>query len=115
MPLDWRERMENNGAVLEQSAIPPPYALLWEVRLRKPWDAVASARYAMAAWWARPAADRAIKPGQGASNLAQPLQPLRTWHGQGRYAVSPTQKGTANGELMVELLRFMTGLLTLSF
>ena len=36
MPLDWWERRENNEAVLEQSAIPPPYALLWEVRLRKP-------------------------------------------------------------------------------
>ena len=36
MPLDWRERRENNEAVLEQFAIPPPYALLWEVRLRKP-------------------------------------------------------------------------------
>ena len=40
MPLDWRERMGNNGAVLEQSAIPPPYALLREVRLRKPWVAI---------------------------------------------------------------------------
>ena len=39
MPLDWRERRENNEAVLEQFAIPPPYALLREVRLRKPWPA----------------------------------------------------------------------------
>ena len=35
-PVDRWDRRENNRAVLEQSAIPPPYALLWEVRLRKP-------------------------------------------------------------------------------
>ena len=49
---------------------------------------LANARYAMAAWRAWPAADegrlaqqtrlagQAIKPGQGASSLAAPLQPL---------------------------------------
>ena len=49
---------------------------------------LANARYAMATWWAWPTADggrlaqqtrlvgQAIKPGQGASSLAAPLQPL---------------------------------------